>query len=69
MNGDADISSTRYTGTDLVGVLEQEPITDTNKAMTITKKLFNQKFNQTFLILMALKTHSHLWSQKKPQKI
>ncbi|MGW7997562.1 osmoprotectant ABC transporter substrate-binding protein [Staphylococcus xylosus] len=48
MNGDADISSTRYTGTDLVGVLEQEPITDTNKAMTITKKLFNQKFNQTF---------------------
>lgn len=48
MNGDADISSTRYTGTDLVGVLEQQPITDTNKAMTITKKLFNQKFNQTF---------------------
>lgn len=48
MNGDADISSTRYTGTDLVGVLEQQPITDTNKAMKITKNLFNQKFNQTF---------------------
>ncbi|WP_436951909.1 osmoprotectant ABC transporter substrate-binding protein [Staphylococcus shinii] len=48
MNNDADISSTRYTGTDLVGVLEQQPITDTGKAMKITKNLFNQKFNQTF---------------------
>lgn len=48
MNNDADISSTRYTGTDLVGVLEQQPITDTDKAMKITKNLFNQKFNQTF---------------------
>ncbi|WP_432724591.1 osmoprotectant ABC transporter substrate-binding protein [Staphylococcus equorum] len=48
LNGDADISSTRYTGTDLVGVLESEPITDPKKAMNLTKKLFQQKFNQTF---------------------
>ncbi|UQW82554.1 osmoprotectant ABC transporter substrate-binding protein [Staphylococcus edaphicus] len=48
INGDADVSSTRYTGTDLVGVLEQKPITDPNKAMKLTKKLFNQKFGQTF---------------------
>lgn len=48
MNGDADVSSTRYTGTDLVGALEQKPITDSTKAMHVTKKLFNQKFDQTF---------------------
>src|SRR5699024_2291194 len=48
LRGDADISSTRYTGTDLVGALEQQPITDTKKAMSVTQKLFNQKFNQTF---------------------
>jgi len=48
MNGDADVSSTRYTGTDLVGVLEQKPITDPEKAMKLTKKLFTQKFDQRF---------------------
>lgn len=36
LRGDADISSTRYTGTDLVGALEQQPITDTKKAMSVT---------------------------------
>ena len=48
IHGDANISSTRYTGTDLVGVLEQQPITDTNRAISVTQKLFNQKFNQRF---------------------
>src|SRR5699024_9886616 len=48
IHGDANISSTRYTGTDLVGVLEQQPITDTNRAISVTQKLFNQKFNQSF---------------------
>ena len=48
LNGDADISSTRYTGTDLSGVLEQKPITNSKKAMQITQKGFTQKFDQTF---------------------
>ncbi|WP_436859744.1 osmoprotectant ABC transporter substrate-binding protein [Staphylococcus caeli] len=48
INGDADVSSTRYTGTDLVGVLEQKPITDPDKAMKLTKKLFTKKFDQRF---------------------
>ena len=48
INDDADISSTRYTGTDLVGVLEQQPIRNPQKAMSITQTLFNKKFDQTF---------------------
>lgn len=68
MNGDADVSSTRYTGTDLVGALEQKPITDSTKAMHVTKKLFNQKLIKRFLIHMVLKTRLPLWSQKKQPK-
>ncbi|MCD8819844.1 osmoprotectant ABC transporter substrate-binding protein [Staphylococcus gallinarum] len=48
LKGDADISSTRYTGTDLTGVLKQKPITDSKKAMHITQNGFNKKFDQTF---------------------
>lgn len=29
-------------------MLEQQPITDTNRAISVTQKLFNQKFNQRF---------------------
>ena len=48
LKGDADISSTRYTGTDLTGVLKQKPITNSNKAMQLTQHGFDKKFNQTF---------------------
>ncbi|AYU54328.1 osmoprotectant ABC transporter substrate-binding protein [Staphylococcus debuckii] len=46
--GDAQISATRYTGTDLVGALDHKPITDTDKAMHVVQKGFKDKFNQTF---------------------
>lgn len=48
LKGDADISSTRYTGTDLTGILKQKPITDSKQAMNITQKLFNKQYDQTF---------------------
>ena len=51
LRGDADISSTRYTGTDLVGALEQQPITNTQKAMSVTQKLFNQNLIKRFRLL------------------
>lgn len=46
--GDAQISATRYTGTDLVGALNHDPITDTHKAMDVVQKGFKNKFDQTF---------------------
>ncbi|WP_251942751.1 osmoprotectant ABC transporter substrate-binding protein [Staphylococcus sp. Marseille-Q5304] len=48
LKGDADINSTRYTGTDLTGVLKHKPISDSKKATEITQKQFNKKFDQTF---------------------
>ncbi|MCY1563725.1 osmoprotectant ABC transporter substrate-binding protein [Staphylococcus pettenkoferi] len=48
LNGQADISSTRYTGTELVGALHQKPIRDPKKAMSVTQRLFDKKYNQTF---------------------
>ncbi|MGE7021755.1 osmoprotectant ABC transporter substrate-binding protein [Solibacillus cecembensis] len=48
VNGDANISSVRYTGTDLMGALKQEPISDPQKALEIVQRLFQEKFNMTF---------------------
>ncbi|QDI92581.1 osmoprotectant ABC transporter substrate-binding protein [Salicibibacter halophilus] len=48
MNDEVDITSTRYTGTDLAGVLDIEGVTDTEKAMEIVQEEFDQQFNQTW---------------------
>ncbi|WP_308430728.1 osmoprotectant ABC transporter substrate-binding protein [Lentibacillus kapialis] len=46
--GDLDITSTRYTGTDLSGALGMDPITDPDKALNIVKREFQQRFDQTW---------------------
>ncbi|MRG87365.1 osmoprotectant ABC transporter substrate-binding protein [Salinibacillus xinjiangensis] len=46
--GDLDITSTRYTGTDLSGALGMEPITNPEKALGIVKREFQERFNQTW---------------------
>ncbi|MEK4425611.1 osmoprotectant ABC transporter substrate-binding protein [Solibacillus sp. FSL K6-1523] len=48
VNGDANISSVRYTGTDLMGALKQEPISDPGQALEIVQRLFQEKFDMTF---------------------
>lgn len=48
INGDAEVSSTRYTGTDLIGALNHKPVRNSKNAMNITQSLFKKKFDQTF---------------------
>ncbi|MFD1066138.1 osmoprotectant ABC transporter substrate-binding protein [Oceanobacillus locisalsi] len=48
MQDEVDITATRYTGTDLEGVLNYEGITDPDQAMEIVKKEFDEKFDQTW---------------------
>lgn len=48
VNGDANVSATRYTGTDLTGALQAEAIKDPDKAMAYVQKAFKEDFNQTF---------------------
>lgn len=48
MNGDTDISATRYTGTDVAGVLGLEPVKDPDKALNIVQREFEERFDQTW---------------------
>lgn len=48
VNGDLDITSTRYTGTDLSGALGMDPVTDPDKAMEIVQREFDKQFDQTW---------------------
>lgn len=48
VNGDANMSSVRYTGTDLTGALQGEPIKDPERALDFVQKEFAEQFNQTF---------------------
>lgn len=48
VNGDANMSAVRYTGTDLTGALQAEPIKDADEALAYVQKGFKDRFNQTF---------------------
>lgn len=48
LNGDANLSAVRYTGTDLTGTLNQAPISDPQKALAAVQRLFQDEFQMTF---------------------
>ncbi|MFC7745893.1 osmoprotectant ABC transporter substrate-binding protein [Lentibacillus kimchii] len=48
VRSDIDISSTRYTGTDISGALDMNPIKDPDKALKTVKREFQDRFNQTW---------------------
>lgn len=49
MNGDAQISAARYTGTDLTTTLNLKPVKDPDEAYEIVQKEFEKRFNQTYM--------------------
>jgi len=48
LNGDANMSAVRYSGTEMTGPLEQEPITDPELAMQTAKDIFSERFDQIY---------------------
>lgn len=48
LNGDANVSSVRYTGTDLTGALGQEPISDPEQALKTVQEIFQNEYQMTF---------------------
>ncbi|HLQ96064.1 MAG TPA: osmoprotectant ABC transporter substrate-binding protein [Pseudogracilibacillus sp.] len=46
--GEVDITSTRYTGTDLPGALDMDPVTDPDEALDIVQTEFEDQFDQTW---------------------
>ncbi|HLR60501.1 MAG TPA: osmoprotectant ABC transporter substrate-binding protein [Pseudogracilibacillus sp.] len=49
IQGEVDITSTRYTGTDLPGTLKMDPVTDPVKALEIVQTEFDKQFDQKWL--------------------
>lgn len=48
LNGDVDITATRYTGTDLAGALGMDPVNDPEEALQIVQREFQDRFDQTW---------------------
>lgn len=48
VNGDANISALRYTGTDLTGPLQEAPMKDSVETLAFVQQEFDARFNQTF---------------------
>lgn len=46
LNGDADISTARYTGTDIITILQMDAIKDPEKAFDVSKKEVMSRYNQ-----------------------
>ena len=46
--GDVNMSSVRYTGTELTSVLDAKPTKDPKKAMSETQRLFKKKYDQKY---------------------
>lgn len=49
MNGDAEISAARYTGTDLTTTLGLDPVKDPKEAFKIVEKEFEGRYQQTYM--------------------
>lgn len=48
LNGDAEISAARYTGTDITTTLQLDPIIDPKEAFDVVKREFKEKYNQVW---------------------
>lgn len=48
IRGDADISTSRYAGTEITGTLKMKPTKDPQKAQTIVKREFKDRYQQTW---------------------
>ena len=69
LNGDANISATRYTGTDLTGALGQEAIKDPKEAMEKVQELFQKDYDQTFFDSYGFaNTYAFMVSKKTAKK-
>lgn len=48
IRGDADIATSRYAGTEITGTLKMKPTKDPQKAQTIVKREFKDRYQQTW---------------------
>ncbi|WP_424321117.1 osmoprotectant ABC transporter substrate-binding protein [Lacticaseibacillus chiayiensis] len=69
IRNDADISATRYTGTDITGTLGMNPVKNPAKASAIVKREFKKRFNQTWYPSYGFSdTYAFMLTQKEAKK-
>lgn len=69
LNGDANLSAVRYTGTDLTGTLNQAPISDPQKALAAVQRLFQDEFQMTFFDSYGFNnTYAYMVTQETAKK-
>lgn len=69
VNGDANVSAARYTGTDLTGALKADPIKDPQEAMAFVQRAFQEDFNQTFFDTYGFEnTYAFMVTQEMAKK-
>lgn len=69
MNGDAQISAARYTGTDLTTTLNLEPIKEPKKAFEVVQSEFQKRFQQRWFNSYGFaNTYAFMVTQETAQK-
>ncbi|MEE1130429.1 MAG: osmoprotectant ABC transporter substrate-binding protein [Caryophanon sp.] len=69
INGDANISALRYTGTDLTGPLQAAPMKDPVETLAFVQQEFDARFNQTFFNSYGFEnTYAFMVSKEMAQK-
>lgn len=69
VNGDADIAAANFTGNELITTLNHEPIKDEKKATKVVKKLYKERFDETWMPTYGFAdTYNMLVTQKFAKK-
>ncbi|GAJ26584.1 osmotically activated L-carnitine/choline ABC transporter [Liquorilactobacillus sucicola DSM 21376 = JCM 15457] len=69
IRGDADISATRYTGTDITGTLQLPVTKDPQKATQLVKREFKKRYDQTWFPSYGFAdTYAFMVTQKTAEK-
>lgn len=69
IRGDADIATSRYAGTEITGTLKMKPTKDPQKAQTIVKREFKDRYQQTWFPTYGFAdTYAFMVTQKMAKK-
>ena len=69
MRGDADISASRYAGTEITGTLKLKPTKNAKQAQSIVKKEFKERYHQTWFPTYGFAdTYAYMVTQSMAKK-
>lgn len=70
MNGDADVTSIRYTGTEMAATLGMEPSKDPQEAMATVQRIFDEQFDMKYYNSFGFEnTYAFMVSQETAKEL